>query len=274
MEEIPEQPGLVFGIGDEALYALAGVVGIGIGIIIFMVWALRDRDPPEIHPLALEIVSRFRSSFSFPQEGGERERDDLEAIPRPRNPPDSFRGEGGDEDACPICLSQLSFAIQTNCNHHFCATCILGYRAALPSRQFPCPCCRRNITLLQPWFSEQEYGEGGAGGERDPLLRQIREFNGESGGIPRSLVDQIQDIPSLLTGMGQLLTWRQFCSLYLRLRPLVVLLMCFLYFISPLDIIPEAAFGVIGLVDDVIILFLTFLFLLNIFVAFLRRGEV
>lgn len=36
-------------------------------------------------------------------------------------------GESAEPEGCPICLSNLSFPIDTNCGHTFCAECILSY---------------------------------------------------------------------------------------------------------------------------------------------------
>lgn len=54
-----------------------------------------------------------------------------------------------------------------------------------------------------------------------------------------------------------------------RIRILLVLLAALLYLISPFDIIPEAAFGILGLLDDFFILLL-----LAIYVSIIYRRFV
>ena len=54
-----------------------------------------------------------------------------------------------------------------------------------------------------------------------------------------------------------------------RLRIVVCFIAALLYFISPLDIIPEAAFGLLGLLDDFFILLL-----LAIYVSIIYRRFV
>ena len=51
-----------------------------------------------------------------------------------------------------------------------------------------------------------------------------------------------------------------------RLRIFVCFIAALLYFISPLDLIPEAAFGFLGLLDDFFILFM-----LGIYVTIIYR---
>ena len=55
-------------------------------------------------------------------------------------------GDGAEPENCPICLSSLSFAVDTNCSHTFCARCILSY---WEHDQWPraarCPVCRNGV---------------------------------------------------------------------------------------------------------------------------------
>ena len=55
-------------------------------------------------------------------------------------------GDGAEPENCPICLSSLSFAVDTNCGHTFCARCILSY---WEHDQWPraarCPVCRNGV---------------------------------------------------------------------------------------------------------------------------------
>ena len=54
-----------------------------------------------------------------------------------------------------------------------------------------------------------------------------------------------------------------------RLRIIVCFFAALLYFISPFDIIPEAAFGILGFLDDLFILLL-----LAIYIALIYRQVV
>lgn len=69
-------------------------------------------------------------------------------------------------------------------------------------------------------------------------------------------MDYVRDFPTLLQQlMNELfsvggLVW------VLRLRIILCFLAAALYFVSPLDIIPESVFGFLGLVDDLLIVLL------------------
>ena len=54
-----------------------------------------------------------------------------------------------------------------------------------------------------------------------------------------------------------------------RLRIIVCFIAALLYFISPFDIIPEAAFGILGFLDDLFVLLL-----LGIYIALIYRQVV
>ena len=54
---------------------------------------------------------------------------------------------------------------------------------------------------------------------------------------------------------------------------LIVVFLC-LYLISPLDIIPEAVFGVLGLVDDLVILLGVVAYVSVIYRLHVTRGDV
>ena len=57
-------------------------------------------------------------------------------------------GDSAEPENCPICLSNPSFAVDTNCGHTFCAQCILSYwehdQWPRPAR---CPVCRNQVHL-------------------------------------------------------------------------------------------------------------------------------
>jgi RING finger protein 170 len=69
-------------------------------------------------------------------------------------------------------------------------------------------------------------------------------------------MEMIRDCPTLMRHL-----WNEFFSvgglmLMFRIRIVLCFLAALMYLFSPLDIIPEAVFGVLGLLDDVFVLFL------------------
>ena len=78
-------------------------------------------------------------------------------------------------------------------------------------------------------------------------------------------MDYIYDLPTLL---GQL--WSELFSVgglvwVLRLRIILCFLAAILYFVSPLDIIPESLFGVLGFLDDALIILLLLVYVTEIY---------
>lgn len=82
-------------------------------------------------------------------------------------------------------------------------------------------------------------------------------------------MDYIRDLPTLLRhAMSDFFTVGGLVFMF-RLRILVCFLAAFFYFISPLDIIPEAIFGIFGFLDDLFIVLL-----LAIYVSLIYRNVV
>lgn len=68
------------------------------------------------------------------------------------------------------------------------------------------------------------------------------------------VLDYLRDLPTVLRHL-----WSEFFSVggliyVFRMRILILLLIGLLYLLSPLDILPEAVYGLLGLVDDIFVL--------------------
>ena len=62
------------------------------------------------------------------------------------------------------------------------------------------------------------------------------------------------DVPVIAGHVWRLLFTAQGVVLLYRLHILLLLLLLALYLLSPLDLVPEAVFGILGLLDDIVIL--------------------
>lgn len=85
------------------------------------------------------------------------------------------------------------------------------------------------------------------------------------------LMDYIRDLPTLLRH-----TYNEFFTVggliwMFRLRVIVCFLAALFYFISPLDIIPEAVFGVLGFLDDFFIILLLAIYVTLIYRQFVQN---
>jgi RING finger protein 170 len=82
-------------------------------------------------------------------------------------------------------------------------------------------------------------------------------------------MDYIRDLPTLLRhAIREVFTLSGLVWMF-RLRIVICFIAALLYFISPLDLIPEAAFGILGLLDDFFVLLL-----LGIYVTIIYRRAI
>ena len=109
------------------------------------------------------------------------------------------------------------------------------------------------------------------------LWRSVVDYNQRMSGQPRpvssptsfkkyhrsfnfslQLLHYVYDIPVIVSHVWRLLFTVQGVLLLYRLHILLLLLLLLLYLLSPLDLVPESVFGVMGLLDDLVILVAVF----------------
>ncbi|XP_066298519.1 E3 ubiquitin-protein ligase RNF170-like isoform X1 [Branchiostoma lanceolatum] len=268
----PETGTLVEGIGDELVYIslMVGMMMVSIGSVLYR-WNwhtnifdtscssfLRNSQQQAmgttIHPDHRTRILEARQQLGL---------DDTQSDRQPR-----FTNNG----QCPICMENTNFAVETNCGHVFCANCILMYwRHGRWLGAVGCPVCRQTVTLLLPLFTEEENGS-------DDLVQiagEINAYNRRYSGEPRPWLDYLYDLPTLLRhAFVELFTVGGLVMMF-RVRVFLILLGAILYFISPLDIIPEGAFGILGLVDDVFVILVLLIYVSIMYRTFVaNRGEL
>lgn len=157
--------------------------------------------------------------------------------------------------SCPVCLQQATFPIETNCGHLFCGSCIIAYwRYGSWLGAIRCPICRQTVTLFLPLFSEDQQGA-------TQVLQDVNDYNRRFSGQPRSIMERIMDLPTLLRH-----AFREMFSVgglfwMFRIRIFLCLFGAFLYLASPLDFLPEALFGILGFLDDFFVIFLLLIYI-------------
>ncbi|KAL5964459.1 hypothetical protein TSMEX_007799 [Taenia solium] len=222
------------------------------------------------------IVRLFTSPSGMPQIHPESEQTIIEVrqsrVSRNNCTPngDSTSSTVAEADACPICLEDLKFAVETNCRHQFCGECFYAYwQTFSPLTQPNCPVCRSQLRFLLKRFTPTDLDAGDLS-ERSEVESRVAVFNRRFSGNPVSLVDQIRDLPVLLRYCWRVMfEGEEGISCLLRLRLIVLSLFVFFYVISPLDIFPESMVGVFGLLDDCLVCLVFF-----IYVAALFRGHL
>ncbi|KAJ4919309.1 hypothetical protein JOQ06_025878 [Pogonophryne albipinna] len=159
---------------------------------------------------------------------------------------------------------QAVLPVETNCGHLFCGSCIIAYwRYGTWLGAIHCPICRQMVTLLFPLFHENAAPQRVQDGEAEPqlILRDLNDYNRRFSGQPRSYMDRLRDVPTLLRH-----AFREMFSMgglfwMFRIRIILCLVGALTYLVSPLDIIPEALFGLLGFMDDFFVILLLFVYI-------------
>lgn len=261
-------PILVEGVGSEVVYVLGTILFVIVPLIITSLQ--RQNYEQVIHPESEENVQNVREEIqhqreTVPPTSANGVGPDRESQAGPTQRP--IRANHGDLQ-CPVCLADAQFAVQTNCSHIFCGNCIITYwRHGRWLGAVKCPVCRQTVTLLLINFTHEEHNI--ATEEKRAIVDSIYQYNRRFSGEPRSWREHLRDLPTLLRhAFSEFFTVGGLVWMF-RLRILVCFFAALLYFISPFDIIPEAVFGILGLLDDVFVLLL-----LAIYVALIYRQVV
>lgn len=117
-----------------------------------------------------------------------------------------------------------------------------------------CPCCRRPVDVILP--SEPGWTEVEVSCEEGRTLRrQVDAYNTRYSSAPRSWNDMARDAPHYLTRF-----WRELTSggpgtmaIISQFRFWAIILGGLFYLLAPVDLLPEAFFGIVGLIDDIVV---------------------
>nr|CAD1817816.1 unnamed protein product [Ananas comosus var. bracteatus] len=177
-----------------------------------------------------------------------------------------------ENDCCSVCHDDFNVPCQANCSHWFCGQCILNvWHHGSPLQPCKCPICRRSITLMIPTDAAHE--------RRDPeairVLENIAQYNRRYGGGPSSLIQRLWDLPFFIRRLfRELMDPQRTLPLVFRARMIFAMVLSAIYVLSPVDILPEGVLGLVGLLDDLIILLIVFLHLAAIYRSLLlyRHG--
>ncbi|KAL8622497.1 hypothetical protein ACOMHN_034160 [Nucella lapillus] len=241
--------GLIEGIGNEVLFGAAAFVGVIIPMLAYIF--NRQRQEPVIHPDSAANVESTRLHLRQQSSNSSTNSQPQEQVTGSQ----TSRGRNNGPLICPICLGDANFAVETNCGHLYCGQCIITYwQHQNWLGAVPCPSCRTQVSMLLPNFTDAETTENTE--ESTRIQGEINSYNRRFSGEPRPYMDYIRDLPTLLRhAWGEFFTVGGLIFMF-RVRVIICIIAAFVYFISPLDIIPEAAFGILGFLDDVFIVLL------------------
>ncbi|EDV23326.1 E3 ubiquitin-protein ligase RNF170 [Trichoplax sp. H2] len=247
----PVQGSLVEGVSDEAVLIAGGLLCICLAFIFFELWKSRCRYlGVRVHPSQEHAVEQARSFLS--------NSDHSEGI-RNGRPRVSYNADS----RCPICILDPRAPVETNCGHIFCAECIITYwKHGSWLGPMNCPICRQEITILFPNYED---------GQETDVSVDITTYNRRFSGEPRSvfyrfqLWDYVQDFPTLLRHfVRECFTVNGMIALF-RVKIVVCVVIAMIYVLSPFDIIPEAVFGILGLLDDLLIIVVILIYVTMIY---------
>uniref|UniRef100_A0A673I9S6 E3 ubiquitin-protein ligase RNF170 n=1 Tax=Sinocyclocheilus rhinocerous TaxID=307959 RepID=A0A673I9S6_9TELE len=218
----PEEGSLIEGVSDPVLL----VLGLSVSFLLALTTLLCRSEQQRIHP---ENQPQFYSDMS-----------------------------------CPVCLQQAVLPVETNCGHLFCGPCIMAYwRYGTWLGAISCPICRQTVTLLFPLFRDTGRSAQTQEDQVEPalILRDIHDYNRRFSGQPRSLLERLRDVPTLLRH-----AFREMFSVgglfwMFRVRILLCVLAALMYLASPLDFIPEGVLGLLGFMDDFFVILLLFIYI-------------
>jgi len=240
------------GFGDEVVELFTAV---SIGLVSFYgMYRCSLVQDDDIHPESVPRVQETRSRLGLdPSARPPEEETEVEASQR------AGSRHYYNDRKCPICLQDASFAVETNCGHLFCGQCIVTYWLFgnwLGAVQ--CPVCRQTVSLLLRDFPIDEIGG-------EDIEKNIRDYNKRFSGQPRPIMDYLYDLPALLRHL-----LREFFSvgglvIMFRARIVLCVVAIVVYLVSPLDILPEAVLGLLGLLDDLFVLLLVLVYMTIIY---------
>ncbi|XP_029842835.2 E3 ubiquitin-protein ligase RNF170 [Ixodes scapularis] len=252
---------IIEGIGNEVLFAVPAILAAIVGLLGFVGWQqLRQLSSARA---AEHLWTRRPDPTTDRLDNGTAGHPDGNRMQSPRY---------GADAQCPICLTEPRYPVETNCGHLFCANCLVLYwRHGNWRGAVRCPVCRQQVSVMLRCFQEQQVNEDAdvQREERSRLLRDINDYNRRFSGEPRPWLDHLRDLPTLLRHAGS-----EFFSvggiMYMfRLRIVLCFVAAVMYLISPLDMIPEAIFGILGLLDDVFVVLLLAIYVTVIYRRFL-----
>lgn len=128
--------------------------------------------------------------------------------------------------------------------------------------------CRSPVTMLHFNFEESLVQNP----RIKPVINEVYHYNFLFSNERKSFWVKIKEIPFYAKRLFSFFTTREgFRFLLFELSHNVILISLVLYILSPLDIIPEAIFGIIGLLDDLIVFGVLIYILIELYYQHMAR---
>lgn len=109
------------------------------------------------------------------------------------------------------------------------------------------------------------------------ILSKVESYNRLFGERESSFSQRMQDVPLLVRRLSRhIMDPERTLPFFIRARVYLAAAASALYVISPFDFIPEAIAGIFGLLDDIIIVLICFMYVASLYRSFLlarHRGR-
>ncbi|KAH9561287.1 hypothetical protein CY35_05G013800 [Sphagnum magellanicum] len=250
---------LIEGVGDELVYTAL----VAVPLVFIFRSSLRQSFVVLKHGVYV-VQSWFGNVWSLLSGQQQQQHRNGEATqPRPTSNSGSYLSHMDappDNDCCSVCHDSFNLPCQANCAHWFCGECILRvWQHSSVLQPCKCPICRRSITLLIPSeVSDSQQQEP----EVEGIMQDLAKYNRIFGGGPVSFLQRVRDMPLLLRRMiWELMDPQRAIPLVHRTRILFFLVLLAVYVFSPFDVIPEGVVGLVGLLDDVLVIVMVLFYL-------------
>lgn len=149
-------------------------------------------------------------------------------------------------------------------------SCIRTLIERTPLRAIKCPLCRQNISLIM--MSEELRSSQNQ--EKQQIVSRLRSYNTRFSS-EMSLSYVLCNLPFLFSLTLRTLSDPRAVRVVFGLGKLsLYVLGMLLYLVSPFDLVPEAVWGVIGLLDDILFLGLLLLFVAAQVYRVVRRNNL
>ncbi|RWS28556.1 RING finger protein 170-like protein [Leptotrombidium deliense] len=255
------------GIGNEVVIACIVVI-IGLFSLLYFVYRFTRRSTA-IHPSSRDVVETVRQRLTQLYSNRFAARTESEGQDNNQEIDYVQLNHYGMDNQCPVCLNEPNHPVETNCGHLFCAQCIIVYwRHGTWRGPVPCPVCRQVVSVLLVCFRNPRNEDQQ---ELQEMLHDINDYNRRFSGGPRPWLDYLWDLPTLLRHLSSEFFTVGGLMYMFRIRIVLCFVAAIMYLISPLDMIPEAVFGILGLLDDIFVVLLLAIYVTIIYRRFLAN---
>lgn len=147
--------------------------------------------------------------------------------------------------SCPICLGTPVHPVWPTCEHSLCGGCFQQLFSRSPRAQvIRCPVCRQLMRAVL----------GGSSNHPPELRAAVRSYNRQHAGLPVGFFERLRDTPALVRdAISSMFARGNGLNLLVRARMLQSLVSMVVYLVLPMDLVPEAVYGVFGYLDDLVV---------------------